>query len=340
MSIRANRWIFAAVSGVLVSINTHAAEDDTEPTVAFSGFIRGEYGVGDRYPEARGEDRLGISKAALAADVRYEGIQGVFVIGTERLTDGNPDNDGNVDIKDAFIVIGGQKERGFSASIGAQALLFGLKPNGYPGDRSLQPSIEFGGAGAFAVSNQAGPSLIGTYKFSPAVSVRFGAFDLDSDNGTGLFPPTDGSSLGDNLFVLVRANDLLMPGLYAAAGLESIYVGGAVNDSKSIATVGVGFKQGLIDASVELMQLDAEIVGATDDERYVVAELALLPNDQWTVYFDWADASESEANTLRVGAHYQLMRHLILSAEYSKDEFDVTGATDVDSADVRLAVVF
>lgn len=337
MKTRTMGW---SLAGLFAAFAVQAADEELQPVVTFGGFIRADYGAGDRYPEARGEDRLGVSKAALAATVHYDRIKGVFVIGTERLTDGNPDNDGNVDIKDAFIVVGDDSRPGFSWSVGAQALLFGLKPNGYPGDRSLQPSIEYGGAGAFAVSNQAGPSLIGTYKFDQGFSVRFGAFDLDADNAVGAIPADDGSQITDNLFVQLRSDDLFATGLYATVGVESLYVGGAVNDTKRIFAAGLGWRQGMFDASVELQRLDGEIVGTSDDEQYLVAELTFLPNKEWTIYADWATAKGLDADTIRVGANYEIMRHLTFSAEYSKDDFDFSGARNVDSVDVRLTLTW
>jgi hypothetical protein len=333
-------WRVVFWASVLGSTVAYAEDNpESKPTITFGGFIRGDYGSGDRYPDARGEDQLGVSKAAFAVTAQHRDLKGVFVVGTERLTDGGASNDGDVDIKDAFIVIGADKETGFIWSIGAQALLFGLKPNGYPGDRSLQPSIEFGGAGAFAVSNQAGPSIIGNYRFSPDFSLRFGAFDLDADNTTNL-PPDDGSKLTDNLFVQLRADHLFNTGLYATVGAESLYVGGATNDSKPIAAAGVGYTQGMIDASVELTRLDETILGTVDDEQYLVTELTFNPNTQWQVYTDWAQARELDADTLRIGTHYKYTEHLIFSGEYSKDQLDFTGASDVDSVDFRVEVVY
>jgi hypothetical protein len=313
---------------------------EVAPGVSIGGFIRAEYGAGDRYPEARGEDRLGVSKAALAVTAEREDIRGVFVAGTERLTDGNPDNNGDIDIKDVFIVIGANQERGWSGSFGVQPLLIGLKPNGYPGDRSLQPSIEYGGAGAFAVSNQAGPSLIGTYKFNPTMSLRFGAFDLDADNTGSAIPPDEGSKLIDNLFVQWRGDQLFGSPLYASVSLERIYVGGFVDDSQTIATAGVGYRSGMFDVSLELIRLDQEIVGAADDESYVVAEFTFNPNERWTAYADVAQADELDAMTYRVGAVYQLRKFLSLSLELSNDDFDTPGFDDADSVDLRLTFTY
>ena len=337
MRIRRFHWEALVLSTALVSTAAMAEGEvaGADPTIEFGGFIRADYGSGDRYPLDRGEDQLGVSKAALATTVRHEGVTGVFVVGAERLTDGSSNADGDVDIKDAFIVLGDPEGPGFSWSFGAQALLFGLKPNGYPGDRSLQPSIEYGGAGAFAVANQAGPSVIGVYRAGDAFNIRFGAFDLDADNATGFAPATDGSDLSDNAFVQIRANDLFGSGLYASAGAESLYVGGAIDDSHHLAAAGVGYRRGPFDISVELMRVDAEIVGLPEDERYLVTEASFDLTHRWTAYADWADARELDASTVRLGAHYKYSRYVTLSSEYSRDKFGAL-ARDVDSVDVRI----
>jgi hypothetical protein len=339
MAMGRRRVLLAGLIGCAVTGTAWSAAE-VAPGLTIGGFIRAEAGAGDRYPESRGEDRLGVSKAALAVTVEKEDIKGVFVAGTERLTDGNPDNNGDIDIKDVFIVIGANQERGLSGSFGVQPLLIGLKPNGYPGDRSLQPSIEYGGAGAFAVSNQAGPSVIGTYKFNPTMSLRFGAFDLDSDNTPSRIPPTDGSKLIDNLFLQWRGDELFGTPFYASAAIEQIYVGGFVNDNQTIATAGLGYRRGQFDASLEYIRLDSEVVGTTDDESYVVAEFTFNPNEQWTAYADVAQADELDAMTFRVGAIYQLRKFLALTVELSNDDFDTPGFDDAESVDVRLTFTY
>ena len=338
MKIRRLHWEALLLSTALVSTAAVAEGEiaSADPEIQLGGFIRADYGSGDRYPLVRGEDQLGISKAALAATVRHEGVKGVFVVGTERLTNGSNDADGDVDIKDAFIVLGSEEGRGFSWSLGAQAFLFGLKPNGYPGDRSLQPSIEYGAAGAFAVANQAGPSVIGTYRTGKTFSIRFGAFDLDADNASGFTPATDGSNLSDNALLQVRADDLFGSGVYATLGAESLYVGGPVDGSHSIMAAGVGYRRGPFDVSVELTRLDGEIVGQAKDEQYLVSEVSFNLNREWTMYADWADARELDANTVRVGAHYKYSRYVTLSSEYSRDKLGL-GVDDVDSVDFRVS---
>jgi hypothetical protein len=54
-----------------------------EIDLSIGGFIRADYGNGDHYPDSQGNDRLGVTKAALAVTSTYQNVKGVFVIGTE-----------------------------------------------------------------------------------------------------------------------------------------------------------------------------------------------------------------------------------------------------------------
>jgi hypothetical protein len=243
-------------------------------------------------------------------------------------------NNGSAGIKDAFIIVGANNKTGFSFSVGAQPLLFGLHPNGYPGDSSLQANIDYGADGAFAVSQQAGPSIIFNYKFTPDESLRFGAFALAESNATNTTQATNGSKIKDNLFILWRGNNIGDTGLYATVGAERIYVGASggpiggegflVDGSKTIYSAGAGFKNDFIDASVEYIHLDGAIVNTEDDERYIRAHVAVTPAPQWTAYADYSNGHELGASTYRVGAFWQFRKHLRFTAEYSKDVFSST----------------
>jgi hypothetical protein len=351
-----------------VRADTSIAVSDIPVTVGFSGFIRADYGSGNRYPKSDGEDRLGISKSFLVLTADTEDVRAILDFGASALTDTdvNPNDDGRVGIKDAFIIVGAGHPTGFSFSAGAQPLLFGLKPNGYPGDSSLTPNIDYGAAGGFAVSQQAGPSIIGNYKFTPDESLRFGAFDLVANNAlNGYTTATNGSKLKDNLFLLWRGNNLFATGLYATAGAERLYVGTAngrvVDDSKPIFSAGVGFKQGIVDVSVEYIHLDKNIVNTESDERYIRAAVSVQPATDWTVYGDYSNGHELGASTYRIGGSWQFRRHLALTLEYSKDQykssnevyaqgvappfgsgplFGATIPTNVESVDARLTFVF
>lgn len=351
--------------------------DDVPVTLGWSGFIRADYGNGDRYPVADGEDRLGFTKSFLVLSANTEDIQAILDFGGTGLSQLEGGTD--IGIKDAFIVIG-TGSTGFSLSAGAQPLLFGLRPNGYPGDSSLQPNIDYGGAGAagaFAVSQQAGPAVIGTYKFTPDLSIRFGAFDLAESNTGNTTTATNGSKIKDNLFILLRGNNLGDTGLYGTVGAERIYVGlpggplgtqgggpvgGAmVDDTKNIYSAGVGFKQDIFDISVEYIHLDAAIVNTRDAERYIRAHASVQPVTDWTLYADYSNGHEIAVSDYRVGAIWQFRRHLSLMAEYSRDNYTSTnelynggysivtgtgavyGTTpppNVESVDLRLTFTF
>jgi hypothetical protein len=313
-----------------------ARGDDAPVSLSVGGFIRADYGSGDRYPQQNGQDQLGISKAALAINATTEDIKGVFVIGGTRLSDST--SNGSVGIKDAFIVIGAGKATGFTFSAGAQPLLFGLRPNGYPGDSSLQGNIDYGADGAFNVSQQAGPSLIGSYAFSADQSLRFGVFDPD---GYGTTPGTSGSKISKNGFLLWRGANLFGSGLYATLGAEQVYVGGLVDDSKPIYSGGVGFRQGQFDVSLEYIHLDRTITNTSADEQYLRAHTSLQATSEWNVYFDYSSADKLGATDYRLGANYQFRKHLAFTAEVSKDDFNArNGSPNVQSIDARLTFTY
>jgi len=335
--------IAAIALGVLASTATLAdttvSVDDYPVDLAWSGFIRADYGNGNRYAAADGEDRLGVTKALLLLTASTQDLQAILDFGGTALSDSNvvPANGGNnVGIKDAFVVVGADKTSGFSFSAGAQPLLFGLKPNGYPSDSSLQANIDYGADGAFAVSQQAGPALIGTYRFTPDLSMRFGTFDLAESNAVNATTPaTNGSKLKDNLFVLLRANHLGGSGFYGTVGAERIYVGASgalvgsssgpvVDTGKAIYSAGAGFKQSLFDVSVEYIHLDKAITHTRSDERYVRAHAEVHPAVDWTAYADYSKGEELGASTYRIGGNWQFRRHLGLTVEYSKDTFTAT----------------
>jgi hypothetical protein len=307
--------------------------DDVPVNLAFSGFVRADFGTGNRYPVADGEQRFGSSKNLLLLSATTEDVQAILDFGGTIFNDGV--NNGSVGIKDAFIVVGANNKTGFSFSVGAQPLLFGLHPNGYPSDSSLQANIDYGADGGFAVSQQAGPSIIGNYRFTPDESLRFGAFALAESNSVNVTTATNGSKIADNLFLLWRGNHLGNTGLYATAGFERIYVGVAggplgnvggpvIDTSKTIYSAGAGFKNDLVDVSLEYIHLDATIANTANDERYLRAHVAVTPAPQWTAYADYSDGHELGATTYRIGGKWQFRRHLALTAEYSKDVFSST----------------
>lgn len=331
-----------------VSATSVSWADDHAQTIEVGGFIRFDYGAGDRYPEDEGEDRAGISKAALAVTGQKDDITGVLVIGTEALSSEDSDDDGNVDIKDAFIVINDIEGTSLSLSLGAQPLLFGLKPNGYPGDRSLQESIEFGSAvGSVNVAGQGNIAVIARADVHPLVRVEAGLFDQDSednvvDNFTG-----EGSTLVENGFIQLRIDDSDNSGLYGVIGVESLY-NENTDDNDTIIDVGIGYGCERFDISAEWITIDEDLASSaaagsgaqiTDDETYIVVEGTWHLGSKLLAYTDWASADELDVDTVRVGLNYAYRSFLTFSAEYSIDDSD-NELLDVDSFDIRVSYEF
>lgn len=326
---------FALASNLaLADAGATVTVDDVPVNLAFSGFVRADFGAGDRYPVADGQERFGSSKDLLLLSATTEDVTAILDFGGTIFNDtnipGNGNDNGSVGIKDAFIIVGADKKTGFSISVGAQPLLFGLHPNGYPGDSSLQANINYGADGGFAVSQQAGPSIIGNYHFTPDEGLRFGAFDLAESNSLNTTTATNGSKITHNLFLQWRGDNIANTGLYASAGVESIYVGVAggplgneggaiVDEGKAIYSAGAGFKNELIDASLEYIHLDADIVNTASDEHYLRAHVAITPAPRWTAYADYSNGHELGASTYRIGGNWQFRKHLGLTAEFSKD---------------------
>ena len=306
--------------------------------MTIGGWIRADYGTGDRYDEADGEDNLGVSQAALLGKWVKENVEAILVVGGTNLTADDDPDDGDIGIKDAFIVwreMGGSR---LTLSAGVQPLLFGLKANGFPGDRSLQPSIEFGGAGGFAVSQQAGPSVILSYQPRDVVGFRFGAFDTSEStaeyfamSGLGRI---DGSSISKNYFAEVELGRR-EKGLYGSVGYAARYVGAEIDSSEPILSAGIGFRGARFDLSLEAQQLDQALTRTLDDELYSIAELTIYPTDTVRLYFDYGSADELDVETLRAGVKVSILENFLFVAEYSQDQFGLTDI-DVDSVDLRL----
>lgn len=314
------------------SSSVFAASTEIPMDISVGGFIRVDAGAGDRYGDATGEDRLGVSKAAVAVTAKSGPIKGVFVLGTELTTEQDETTDGDIDTKDAFIVVGGDI---FNVSAGAQPLLFGLKPAGYPGDHSIQASVEYGAGGTLATSNQAGPSIIANLSLFQGGSLRLGVFDSQDYTPAGdVEDATDGSSLGDNGFIQFRADDIGGTGIYGVLGYESRYVGDAVDSSEPIATAGIGWKNSVVDVSAEWFSLDQMITGTADDEEYLVIESAFTIGD-WVVYLDYSEADIQEIETIIAGLNYHYSKHFTFTVEISQDE--IVGV-ESESVDLRLTL--
>ncbi|OYZ22957.1 MAG: hypothetical protein B7Y39_06815 [Bdellovibrio sp. 28-41-41] len=187
------------------------------------GYMRGTYGNGSRYGQLQGYDRIGLAQFAVgvAATVQ-DNYKFVGLFAADVLSDGKGDG-ASVGIKDTFVEIEKIGASDFGISVGAQPFLFGLKSNGYPGDHTIQPSIEymklFGPTSdpsaptrdgrSFAVSQQAGPSAKLTYSLNKDQIFVLGVFDT-SENAPAM---NRGSAVHENIFFYYKGTNVATPDL-------------------------------------------------------------------------------------------------------------------------------
>lgn len=299
-------------------------------SVGIGGFVRADYSVGDRYGTSQGDDSLGVSRAALAAKVKKDNVTGVLVLGTGRITNASGGFKGDVVLADAFVVwdkIGGSD---FTLSAGVQPLLFGLKPNGFPFDRSLQESVEYGAAGNFAVANQAGPSVIASYQLSEQLTLQAGVFDQrDSNDVLG-----EGTNISENFFFQARGANLFGSGLYGVVGYEKRFVA-ATGRSEPVFDIGLGYQAGALDVSFEYISIDRALAQTLEDETYLIAEATWAATDNTSAYVDFSRATEADINTYRVGLWRDISSVFRVTGEFALD--NTRGASD-QSFDLRLTV--
>jgi len=301
-------------------------------TWQISGFARGEYGNGSRYDRDEDEERFGITKAAVKVAHTHENLKGVVVAGTKGTYDGT--TDGDMNIKAAFVKASNIAGSGVSISAGVQPLMFGLKPNGYKGDRSIHGSVEYGTGGGLPVARQAGTSIIANTKVG-GVDLRGGFFKFRKS--TSLALSNSGASIDDNYFVQAYAKDILSTGFYGVVGYESVFVNEDAR-SEAVTTLGLGWKNELIDISAERTTISEAISNTVGDENYTVLELAVKTSENTKVYADYSTTDKTNINTIRTGINYNYADYLMLSLEYSKDNYE--DRPDVDSVDLRVTMSF
>jgi len=337
-----NKIRVALISALLVPAGAMAAGDDVKLNVG--GFIWADAGFGDRY-ESSDDDRLGVFKTAVTISPEYKNTRGVLVLGADDIfgedAGSNGSNSGDFKAQEAFVGIKWDALGGsLDVTAGKQPILFGLKPNGWVGDRSITFGPEFGGANGTNVSGQVQTAIIADWSFgadsggSMVSSVgpegvwvfRFGAFDTDGD-----------TSITDNWFGQVRAENLLGTGIYGSVGYEQVDVAGS---SESIISVGAGWRWDKLDLSLEYQGIDQNIVsGLADDETQFIAEATYNINQDWSVYVDYAVQDEAETDSIRVGGTWMYNQHVDFTMEYSDDSYDI-GAFDGSSIDLRMAFSF
>ena len=325
---------------VLVLANTAFA---AAPRVDVHGWLNAEYGynVSGRYGLTDGKDRLGVQQAALTAMATYKNYYVDLQYGGDNFSNGTGDG-GDMLFRTAVVGYDAMKDRNYKFEIGSGAILFGLKPSGFPGDRSLKPSVEYGGQGNFNVSQQAPLHVKFDYKLY-MMDISVGAFDTSESKSDG----TEGSGLIKNYFAQVRMNELFMDGLYGNFGYEGYYVGSTIAQTKPLYIAGLGYENSLFDISIEYMNLHKNIASLnattidtiTSSDNYWIAELTVKLTKKWMAYFDWADSEEQKADSLRVGTKYVLNDWSHVQLEYSQDKAAYT-ASEAEGVDFRWHMHF
>jgi len=297
-----------------------------------NGFVRGDIGNGNRYERNDGENRFGITKAAVKLSRRQNNFKGVLVAGTKGSYDGT--TDGDVNIKAAFVEARDIAGSGVTVSAGVQPLLFGLKPNGYEGDRSIHGSVEYGAGGGLPVARQSGPAIIAKADIG-AVNIRGGMFTFRESTSFALHD--SGASLNDNYFIQAYAKNLFGSGMYGVMGYESVYVNENAR-SEPITSIGLGWKWKYMDISAERISMAQDIADTVGNESYTIMELGLKTSTKTKLYIDYSETDRSRVNTLRTGINYRYSDYLEMSLEYSEDRYDTR--KDIQSLDFRIAMNF
>ncbi|MDX1385798.1 MAG: hypothetical protein R3190_19255, partial [Thermoanaerobaculia bacterium] len=308
------------VMAALALLGSPAVGQSSTPDLSFDGHVWVDYGDGDRYPAEDGGDRFDVSQVYVGMTATKDNFEAFVALGASNVFEGTVDDE--VFIPEAFITWKSFAGVGSNLVVGLQPIYFGLKSAGFPGDRTIQSGLEFGGAGGLAVSQQVAPAIVYEYRPGDTFAIRGGFFDTSSstaeyfeDTGLG---DIDGSSLSDNYFIDVRWGSPENRGFYAYLGWEERYIGDAINDSEAIFDAGLGWGNAMVDVSYEYIDFDQSFFGLTEDETYSVAELTLHLTQRLDLYADWAEADVSEASTTRFGLIYAITEAVSFQAEYSE----------------------
>lgn len=351
---------------LLTGANAGAAEADP------FGWLWVDYGAGSRYTRGDGRDVAGAAQANLGVNASHGKLSARVLVGgtlfsndrsqtvnavdfnvtritnqgsTNNLRTAEVNNVGTVRIREAYITydrIGGSM---LGLSIGAQPIWFGLKPGGHEGDgdRNIQNSLEFGGAGGFDLSSQVETGLRFFYNLDDIAVFAIGAFDSNEENSN----VDDGAHIWDNYFATAKFNELFTEGLYLFLGYQGKYVGGAVDQTKPIFDVGLGFQyRNWFDVSFEYASLNEDIAGTGSSENYYIAKLTIWPTEKASFIFDWTWADKLDAYTIRTGFNYQYNDSISAMLQYALDnenvatQAGVTGERNLGSVDMRLAYNF
>jgi len=332
-----SKFRVALICAFLVPVGAMAADDMSDVKLNVGGFIWGDVGFGDRY-DGSDDDQVNIEKAAVSVSPEYKNTRASIMFGVDNILSDDPGSNGsNDDIEavEAFVGIYWDLAGGkLDLTVGKQGLLFGLKPNGWVGDHSVNQGLEYGsGNGA------AGPGINVSGQVQTSVIVDWSLDENSNDSWSvraGLFDGTGDTSMTDNWFIQGRTDNLLGTGVYGNVGYEQVDVGGS---SEGIISIGAGMVIAKFDLSLEYQGIDQAIAGTAGDETQIIAEAMWNYNEDWSFYLDYATSDELDFDTTRLGAVWDYNEHFYFQLEYANDSSNIN-ALDVNSIDLRLAFTF
>lgn len=332
------KQIFALTTSLILGPSLTLAQQaqDKDYNINYFGWINADYSYSadqDRIPAGGGHDQLGVGQTAFGLRGNQGKIHGVLVIGGSAMSLDNAGAD-NFAVRDAFFIYEDRKDNNFKLSVGAQPLLFGLKPNGYPGDRSLRASLEYGAMSSYNVAQQGEKAVRLDYVTS------YGDIELSVfDTAEGKSDATKkGSSIKDNYSLQFRPKNLYVKGLFGNIGVQNRYLA-SKDTGRQITSVGLGYEAKHFTLTAEnLLIQSGYITGLDKQETVSVVELDIRNwNEVFWGYIDWSHAKEQDKTTQRVGLVYEFARNATFQTEYSKDE---GGNKDSEGFDMRVQFRF
>lgn len=284
----------------------------SEYEIKYGGFMYLDYYYSKDFlrEDTHGNSNFGVTKAAFLTKVNRGHLAGKFLLGGSKLAKPNADTFG---IKVAVLEINDLLDSMMSISIGAQPFLFGLKPNGYAGDRSIRHGLEFSEYVKGGLSGQAGPSLFVNLKPNEMIAIRLGAFDHEP-----VEKQLKASGLHKNLLAKV---EFATGAIRVAAGYEHLFLPLA-DKSKGIIQAGVSYDTDVFDISLEYFNIHKDISGTEDNESLLVAELTVKAFGDTGLYVDYATALKGKTTTIRGGVTHMLASGLSAQLEYGRDKAD------------------
>lgn len=336
--MKKNFFALALISVLMPSLSFGQKTNLDDFNLKYFGWINVDYKystdqIRHNNEPGNGNDQFGVGQSAFGLSGNQDKIHGVLVIGGSAMSLDSAEA-GNFALRDAFLIYDDVKENNFKLSFGAQPLLFGLKPNGYPGDRSLRPSLEYGAMSSFNVAQQGEKAVRLDYVTS------YGNIDLSLfDTAEGKNDATKkGSSIIDNYSLQFRPKNLFATGLFGNLGLQKRYLA-EKNEGRDIISLGLGYEAKYFSLTVENLLLESGYIPALNKKETInVVEFELRNFSEvfWT-YYDWSHAKEQNKNTHRLGLVYEYASNTTFQAELSQDK---GGNQDSEGFDMRVQFKF